>query len=104
MHKVWSLLVNGAIYRRAALPPMCFQQLSPRGTFKTLCSTLKPLLCANQLVIFMSGGQVTVTVAGQTKGTAATEGVESTEWEETLEFAVPGDVADGDDEQARLMG
>lgn len=43
--------------------------------------------------------QVTVKVGGQRRGTAATEGEENPDWEETLEFAVGGDVVDREDEQ-----
>lgn len=47
--------------------------------------------------------QVTVEVAGQTKGTAATEGQSNPDWEETLEFAVGGDAAEDDEAQARSI-
>jgi hypothetical protein len=40
---------------------------------------------------------VEVVVAGQTKGTAATYGEDNPDWEETVEFAVPGSALDADE-------
>jgi hypothetical protein len=55
----------------------------------------------------LSGGQthdaqVHVRVGGQTKSTAEAQGKQSPEWEETLEFALPGDVAHSHDEQIHV--
>ena len=47
--------------------------------------------------------QVTVKVGDVVKGTAATEGEENPDWEETIEFAVPGDVVERQDAQVSLL-
>ena len=47
--------------------------------------------------------QVTVKVGDVVKGTAATEGEENPDWEETIEFAVPGDIVDRQDAEVSLL-